>query len=94
MKQLMAEYKAIKDGKSLTRKMCKWGDDCKYQYKCRFTHPGDLRKEEEEKAALNVEQLGKYTPIPLPMLCTCVSNDFGAVTRLGFPSISLQFVCI
>jgi hypothetical protein len=58
--QLVAEFKAIKDGKSIHRKMCKWGDDCKYKYKCRFTHPSDIEKEEESKKAADPKQLSKY----------------------------------
>ena len=58
MKELLAEYKAIKEGTKKV-KMCKFADGCKYKYKCRFTHPSDLRKEEEEKQAHNPEQLGK-----------------------------------
>ena len=58
-KQLMAEYKAIKEGKSIHRNMCKWADECKYKHKCRYTHPCDLRKEEEEKKAADPVQLSR-----------------------------------
>ena len=64
-KQLMAEYKAIKEGKSIHRKMCKWADECKYKHKCRFTHPCDLRKEEEERKAADPVQLSRCVRLRL-----------------------------
>jgi hypothetical protein len=58
-KALMAQFKAIKDGKPIGRKMCRWGDACKYKYKCRLTHPSDLQKEEEERKATLPVYLGR-----------------------------------
>jgi hypothetical protein len=55
----MAQFKAIKDGKPIGRKMCKWGDACKYKYKCRLTHPSDLKKEEDERKTTLPVYLGR-----------------------------------
>jgi ubiquitin len=98
--QLMAEYKSIKDGKSIHRKMCKFADHCKYKHKCRFTHPSDLAKEEEDRQAASPSQLARYEieRLASTLACTmcrslCISHIYLIIAALRFwnaPSCSVS----
>jgi len=43
------EYLSIKKkGRFMERRMCTFGSDCRYQWKCRYRHPGDAEWEQQE----------------------------------------------
>ena len=42
------KMKNIKNGLPAERPVCKWGEKCKYKYKCMGTHPGDDIKPKEK----------------------------------------------
>jgi len=46
------EYLSIKNkGRFMERRMCTFGSDCRYQWKCRYRHPGDKEWEKHEADA-------------------------------------------
>lgn len=43
------EYLSIKNkGRFMERRMCTFGSDCRYQWKCRYRHPGDKEWEQQQ----------------------------------------------
>lgn len=47
-KEVQEKFRAIRQGKPIDRKECKFGIKCKYKWKCRNTHPDDEEREKEK----------------------------------------------
>jgi len=66
------EYIALKKtGHFLEKRMCTFGADCRYKWKCRYRHPGDDEAEQEE---VNKESREKVVQGPL-------KNFFGHINK-------------
>jgi len=54
------EYLSIKKkGRFMERRMCTFGSDCRYQWKCRYRHPGDEEWEQQQVDAAEREKVVK-----------------------------------
>jgi len=52
------EYLSIKKkGRFMERRMCTFGSDCRYQWKCRYRHPGDEEWEQQQVDAAEREKV-------------------------------------
>jgi len=52
------EYLSIKKkGRFMEKRMCTFGADCRYQWKCRYRHPGDEEVEQKEVEAAEREKV-------------------------------------
>lgn len=50
VKEMQAEYRSINEtGRLLEKRVCPFGDDCRYMWKCKYRHPCEI--ETEQKAA-------------------------------------------
>eukprot|EP00494_Astrolonche_serrata_P025586 UN25847 len=46
IKELHSEFRSINNsGRFLERRMCPFGDECRYMYKCKYRHPCDIEEE-------------------------------------------------
>ena len=55
----MQEYKELKDDEFVQKKQCKYGNNCRYRWTCRYLHPDDKERDEAQAKADKPTQISR-----------------------------------
>jgi len=65
VKEMKAEFRSIKEtGRLLEKRVCPFGDDCRYMWKCKYRHPCEIESEQKAEQT-QIEEEKKKRPLAM-----------------------------